>query len=283
MNIGLFSFLDEDIKNINTSQNYLDDFKKIYSKKIGEEGTDKIISNAISIFSKCITKNTTLVNKTGIVLGKIQAGKTSNFLGLIAMGLDNNIDIVILIGGKDKKLLTQNETRLKEVFNHNDSNKVIIENINYFAQINNYLELTKKHKLIITCLKNTHHLENLKKFFKNSNLGIKNVMIIDDEGDQVTLNSNAERKNKEATILYKKITNIIKNILKHYVYIQITATPYANLFLRDSDVLKPKFLQLTYPGNSYMGLNDFHGENSNQFIRIINKNETNPVNSKSFL
>ncbi|MDQ7983069.1 MAG: Z1 domain-containing protein [Spiroplasma sp.] len=295
MSIGLFSFLDEEIKYINTNEKYLDDFKNVYIKKIGEEAVEKVISNAISVFSKCINKDKTLVNKTGIVLGKIQSGKTSNFLGLIAMGFDNNIDVVILIGGKDSKLLVQNDTRLKEVFNLNDSDKVVIENINFIYKNSNpniyyqHLKSRKNHKLIITCLKNAIHLEKVYKFLKKSNLVSKNIMIIDDEGDQATLNANAEIKNKKATILYQKVTNIL-NILKHFVYIQVTATPYANLFLRDSDILKPQFVQLTYPSESYMGLNEFHGQNSNNFIRIIDNNEinknenwnNNPIFSESF-
>lgn len=294
MSLGLFKFLDDDVVNIEANKKYLDTFKDIYSKKIGIDGVEQVISNAISIFSKCVDKNKVLVNKTGLVLGKVQSGKTSNFLGLIALGFDNNIDVVVLIGGKDSKLLAQNNKRLGEVFSTEEQeNKVIIENIND-ASINpkNYpilLNSTSK-KLIITCLKNPIHLTKLTDFLNYSKLRFKNVMIIDDEGDQATLNSNAERKNKKATVLYSKIINILKS-LPHFVYIQVTATAYANLFLRDSDLLKPKFIQLIYPGKSYLGLNDFHGENSNNFIRIIPENEmknyenwdVNPINSNSFI
>lgn len=294
MSLGLFKFLDDNVVNIEANKKYLDTFKDIYSKKIGVDGVDQVISNAISIFSKCVDKDKVLVNKTGLVLGKVQSGKTSNFLGLIALGFDNNIDVVILIGGKDSKLLAQNNKRLEEVFNTEEQGKkVIIENIND-AAINpkNYPILlnSSTKKLIITCLKNPIHLTKLTQFLGYSKLRFKNVMIIDDEGDQATLNSNAENKKKKATVLYSKIINILKS-LPHFVYIQVTATAYANLFLRDSDLLKPKFIQLIYPGKSYLGLNDFHGENSNEFIRIIPENEINehedwdinPINSLSFV
>ncbi|MGL5268501.1 MAG: Z1 domain-containing protein [Spiroplasma sp.] len=278
MSLGLFKFLDdEEMVNINTSKKYLDSFKEVYLKKIDSDDLEQVISNAISIFSKCINKKKVLVNKTGLLLGKVQSGKTSNFLGLVALGFDNNIDVVILIGGKDSKLLAQNNKRLIEVFSLKDGSKeIIIENINDAIKISkNFFTLLNSKsnkKLIITCLKNVVHLEKLAIFLSNSELRVKNVMIIDDEGDQATLNSNAERKNKNATVLYQKITNIL-DFLSHFVYLQVTATAYANLFLRDSDILKPKFIQLIYPGKFYLGLNEFHGENSSEFIRIIDKNE----------
>ncbi len=295
-NLGTFHFINEDIKEIDISGEYIKIFKEIYYKKIKDrDGINAILNNSINILSKCIDNLGNPNSKTGIVVGKVQSGKTSNFLGLLSLAFDNNYNFAIVIGGKDKDLLLQNEIRIKEVFENSINNKNkcrVITSENYVSnQVEEWMKNNESRKLIITCLKNKKHLEKLYKIFnKSSYLKNQKIMIIDDEGDQYSLNSNYNTNKTEPTTLYQQIIEL-KKLLKYHSYISITATPYANLLINKFDDLSPSFIITIKPGKGYTGLDLFHGEeNSSKYIRKLDEHEVwkldekdvDPTETKSF-
>ncbi|WP_338961795.1 MULTISPECIES: hypothetical protein [unclassified Spiroplasma] len=279
-NLGTFDFINEDIKEINISGEYVKKFKEIYYSKIKDmDGINSILNNSINILSKCIDNLGIPNSKTGVVVGKVQSGKTSNFLGLLSLAFDNNYNLGVVIGGKDKDLLLQNEDRIKEVFESDVSNKNkcrVITSITYPSnQLEEWMKNNTNKKLIITCLKNKTHLEKLYKIFnKSSYLQNQKIMIIDDEGDQYSLNSNYNTKKIEPTTLYKQIIKL-KELLIYHSYISITATPYANLLISKFNDLSPSFIVTINPGKGYTGLDLFHGEeSSSKYIRKLHEHET---------
>ena len=91
-------------------------------KKSDESMTDEIVnnifSNAATILNQCPNpKYIDDFNKTGIVIGKVQSGKTSNFIALLALAFDNGYNLAVVIGGNTTELLTQNVERIKTTFN----------------------------------------------------------------------------------------------------------------------------------------------------------------------
>jgi len=61
--------------------------------------------------------------------------------------------------------------------------------------------------------------------------------------------------------------------LKRHCFLSVTATPQANILIEVFDRLSPDFGELVYPGNGYCGLQTFHGENSDIYIRDLPMNE----------
>lgn len=273
------------IKKIILDGKYLSHFKKIYSEKISSDATDYITRNAIKIFDKISDINAFPNLKKGIVFGKVQSGKTSNFLCLLSLVFDNNYNVAIILGGSDTELLSQNSERINEVFKFETTNEITLSAMDNFAgysstDIEQFIK--KGRKLIITVMKNKTHLEKLQKFFENSIfLKKSNILIIDDEGDQASLDSNFNTKKEEPTKIHKLILEIINN-LGSYSYICVTATPYANLLIPTLNFLSPDFISLINPNEDYKGLQDFHGENSGKFIRILHENEEENI-FKNFL
>ncbi|WP_338984475.1 Z1 domain-containing protein [Spiroplasma endosymbiont of Diplazon laetatorius] len=265
---------------------FISNFKKVYIPKIGEEGTLEILEKAQDIVGECIDDNLITKNNVGVIVGKVQSGKTSNFLGVISVAFERGFDTVIILGGWDKTLLKQNFIRAKEVFGNfkrkgeiKQLSKVFKteifdkpENITEGSDAN-FFDPEENKKAIVTILKQIKHLEKtINSIIKNKDIFDKRkVLIIDDEGDQASLDGNFTKreKGKEQTKINKQVTELTKN-LKNFAYLTVTATPYANLLLEKQELLSPKFIKLTKPGKGYCGLEEFHLSETNKYIEIIN-------------
>ena len=84
-------------------------------EKLNDEEKENIRNSTIEILKKCIPSkfnNNNKENNTGIVIGKIQSGKTLSFTSLICLANDNEYKIIIIIAGRTELLLGQTIDRL---------------------------------------------------------------------------------------------------------------------------------------------------------------------------
>ena len=228
---------------------------------IPEEGVSTIFSNAAKILSYCPNPNNKSVQQeTGIVIGKVQSGKTSNFISLISMAFDNGYDITIVLGGTKKPLLKQNSDRIKEYF-HDVKDSVYVlnsnENSDHLNEDNIKGFIRRGKKVIIVGLKSVKQITTINQIFKNNSLSEKPILIIDDEGDEYSLNTKVKQKKESST--YSAIKDL-KGTLQKHCYVSVTATPQANLLIGKIDELSPDFGVLVPPGDGYCGLDVFHSD-----------------------
>lgn len=245
-----------------------------------QDAIDSIFSNATRILSHCPNPyKDKEVAKTGIVIGKVQSGKTSNFISALALAFDNGYDITVVLGGNTLELLKQNASRIKNAFKveaefltilKTNDNKSLINS----PRIKEFIE--NGRKIIIVGLKHPKHINKIAEIFENEYLAKKSVLIIDDEGDQATLNTKAYLSSMSST--YESVLNL-KGNLKSHCFLSITATPQANILIQAFDKLSPDFGELVYPGEGYCGLQEFHGENSDKYVYEIPINEDNLLDS----
>lgn len=258
-------------------------------KKEDESMTDDVVNNvflnASSILNQCPNpNNNNEFKKTGIVIGKVQSGKTSNFIALLALAFDNGYNLAIVIGGNTTELLTQNVNRIKKSFN------VGVDKLKVLHSKDNHNEITPEkikefidngNKVLIVTLKSPQlktkkHMTRVSQLFDDPTLANETTIIIDDEGDQATLNANAYAIDKD---LDKKVSQTykvaieIKDKIKRHCFISITATPQANILIKTSDKLSPDFGQLIEPGKGYCGLSVFHGEEQDKYVKVIPDDE----------
>lgn len=250
--------------------------KQMLADDMSPEAVDSVFSNAVRILSHCPNPNVREeLTETGIVIGKVQSGKTSNFISVLALAFDNGYDIAIVLGGNTLDLLKQNASRITSAFNV-DSEKLTVLKTNDNkslinpARIKEFLE--NRRKIIIVGLKHNKHIDQIAEIFGNSYLSDKSVLIIDDEGDQATLNTKAYRSSISKT--YGSVLNL-KSKLKSHCFLSVTATPQANILIETFDQLSPDFGELVYPGEGYCGLQEFHGENCDKHIYEIPPSEPN--------
>lgn len=250
--------------------------KQMLADDMSLEAVDSVFSNAVRILSHCPNPNIQEeLAETGIVIGKVQSGKTSNFISVLALPFDNGYDIAIVLGGNTLDLLKQNASRVTSAFNV-DSEKLTVLKTNDNkslinpARIKEFLE--NGRKIIIVGLKHNKHINQIAEIFSSSYLSDRSVLIIDDEGDQATLNTKAYKSSISKT--YGSVLNL-KSKLKSHCFLSITATPQANILIETFDQLSPDFGELVYPGEGYCGLQEFHGENCDKHIYEIPITEPN--------
>lgn len=265
-------------KNPNSWNIELDGFYSEHIKKfllltgIPDDGISTIYSNAAKTLSYCPNpKNTSIQQETGIVIGKVQSGKTSNFISLISLAFDNGYDIAIVLGGTKKPLLKQNSDRIKEYFHDVKDNVFVLnsnENADHLNEENIRGFLRREKKVIIVGLKSVKQINTIMQIFTNNTLNERPVLIIDDEGDEYSLNTKVKQKKESST--YSAILNF-KNTLQRHCYVSVTATPQANLLISKIDKLSPDFGVLVPPGNGYCGLDVFHSDD--KYTITIPENE----------
>lgn len=252
---------------------------------------NKVFSNATSILNQCPNPNGRMeFKKTGIVIGKVQSGKTSNFIALLALAFDNGYNLAVVIGGNTTELLTQNVNRIKSSFNVPVNKLVVLHSKDNHSQITpekikNFINNGKK-VLIVSLkspqVKNKKHLTRISELFDDPVMANETTIIIDDEGDQATLNSKVYSKDEDITkhvAQTYKVAVDIKNKIKRHCFISITATPQANILIKTSDYLSPDFGTLIYPGRGYCGLSIFHGDEQDKYVKVIPNDEDTLLDS----
>ena len=112
--------------------------------------------------------------KHGIVIGKVQSGKTSNFIALTALAFDNKYNIAVILGGNKNNLLNQNANRIKKYFENIDDEKLVILTTNQnetLLQSDNIKRfIDEGRKVIIVGLKHQKHINKITKIFEKTSL-----------------------------------------------------------------------------------------------------------------
>ena len=233
----------------------------LVSDGIPRDGVAKITESAAKVLNYCPNPQTDEVcQKTGIVIGKVQSGKTSNFITLTALAFDNGYNLVVVLGGTKKDLVTQNRERIHEYFEAN-KDVIVLDTVNHRSEMENskiQQFIRTGRKVILVVLKNTTQINFVRNnVFSGSSFVDKPILIIDDEGDEASLNTLVNKGKKSKT--YAAIENL-KTILNRHCFVSVTATPQANLLIDTLDILSPDFGILVEPGNGYCGLDVFHSD-----------------------
>jgi len=214
------------------------------------------------------------LKKPGILLGKIQSGKTRAFLGVIALAFDNGYDIAIVLTKGTKPLTEQTLKRLRNDFKDFVSEKLLqVHDIMSFP--NNLTKYELDQKMVIVGKKQIDNLRNVLDAIatKYPELRGKKILIVDDEADFAGLSfrKNKETGNMEQGTLANKIDEIRTNASKSD-FLQVTATPYS-LYLQpdnlDGDNMvflpkKPAFTEILPEYENYRGGDYYFLESENE-------------------
>ncbi|PWS27104.1 alpha-1,4 polygalactosaminidase [Pedobacter yonginense] len=267
----------------------------------------QVRDETLQIMGRCGDPSKSQNQDTGIVIGYVQSGKTLSFTTLTAMARDNEYRIIIILGGISINLLTQSTDRVREDlridarygFEQVWSQVTNPSTTEDFSTISNILDQwadptfpnDRCKTILITVMKHGSHLNNLKLLLERLNLKSTPTLIIDDEGDQASLNTRArwaarngfdieQLSETEVSTIYRRIYEL-RNILPHHTFLQYTATPQANLFINILDRLSPNFIKLLTPGEEYTGGKEFF-KNPQQLIREIPPTEIGSVTHPLF-
>jgi hypothetical protein len=243
---------------------------------------NNIYTNTLNLFSKIDYIKSIVNNPIGLMVGKIQSGKTGNLIGAAAHAFDNGYKLVIMYLSDQYALYEQNMLRVKKSFETTDNSIIFIDNSKQNNDLSMYersigdidFHLEKGRCFVVCTLKHSKRINKISEVFSQSKITQSKVLIIDDEGDDISQNTNKlkHKKLKDDTIFTpnnKAIVNLMSKF-QDYVYISVTATPQAQLLIYKFEELSPNFCSLIYPGNGYVGLNTFHSGDEPLLIETIN-------------
>ncbi len=250
-------------------------FSETFVKYLKKRGLDNDAINYYLEKAKQIHEKLSVKRKDiGMLVGKVQSGKTTVFSGVISRYFDKGYDVCVILTSIENLLNNQTNERMKEVFCSHNPSKVSVYNYDAFMIRNTTRRIEKirddlknGNKYIITILKNKQIEKINEVFLENKIWKNKKILIVDDEADLASTGSNDIDDVRYAN-------NAIKNMLEslsNYNYLSVTATPQAQVLINDDDAVKPKHVFTYEPGNGYMGINEFFNDDS--FFKFINADD----------
>lgn len=239
----------------------------------------RIQQSAASVLGRC-TPPGQPGGSTGLVLGQIQSGKTMSFTTLASIARDNGYRLVIVITGISVALLRQSVDRLRRDLGIENGNRgwrhIPIEraaapNIQAITSaLNEWTDPDvppcERRTVLFTVLKQHRNLLRLTEALRQINLADIPTLIIDDEADQASLNSQVLNADQSAT--YMRLLELRDAVPRH-TFVQYTATPQALMLINIIDTLSPRFVHVLEAGQGYRGGYDFFENYRTQVIREI--------------
>ena len=220
----------------------------------------------------------------GLLLGKIQCGKTDTFEDIIGLAFDKGVDIALVITKGTKALVNQTIKRMKKDYKYFKASDRLDQRttINIYDIMDVWRSLKQAKvegcKTVIVSKKNSVNLDHLIEMFETKSpfLKKKKVLIVDDEADFASRNYRSVRlkaltdengnpvtqtRETEMAKIAQQIDDFRK-IPDFCRYLQVTATPYC-LYLQPQGELnlngnvvkpfKPRFTSLVPIHDKYIG------------------------------
>lgn len=242
--------------------------------------------------------------RRGLLLGDVQSGKTATYTAICNKASDAGYRVIIVLAGMMENLRVQTQERLDAEFvgveskytldkkaDNEIKNKPVgvgkIPPNNPDKRIACFTSVaTDFNKATLRALglslrtlngtalfvvkKNKSVLNNLYKWLMENNADYENglidlpLLLIDDEADNASVNTNSEEK--DPTAINKAIRNIL-NCFRQASYLGITATPFANIFIDPEaetdeaakDLFPKDFLTVLPTPDLYIGADKIFG------------------------
>src|SRR5262245_2718412 len=200
---------------------------------------------------------------TGLLYGRVQSGKTVAMITFCAAAIDNGFRVVVVLTSDFVKLVEQTADRFAALDGPLIRNALQSDNWN--DDRDHVRKHIAKHGVVFICTKNQQRLTSLVEFLNTIGAAGYPALVLDDEADQATLDTTVQarasgRKNAptQPSAIHRKTVQdeegqSIRQTLRHHVFVQVTATPYALLLQNVDNDLRPMFTYLLEPGDGYTG------------------------------
>lgn len=232
----------------------------------------------------------------GLVVGYVQSGKTANYSAVMAKAADEGYRLIIVLAGMFENLRRQTQKRLEQDVMQLDTRHEwlrLTEVDEDFAKqkLADVFIRGAQTPLVVVVKKNSTRLKYLCDFLKkidDSLLRKTPTLIIDDESDQATPNTKADKEE------FSKINDLVRGIwaqIETGSYVAYTATPFANVLMSPDDSAELYPSDFIYPlprPEGYFGagrifgthpqfLKDDGGESGLDVVRVVPPEEVEVI------
>lgn len=236
----------------------------------------------------------------GLVVGDVQSGKTSNYIGLATKAADAGYKVIFVLTGTIESLRQQTQQRIEEGFIGYDSvsgedvgvkrgvktPKAFTSRANDFTgksdqnttyKISDY----STEPMIFILKKNKSVLQKVYASLKTINTTAEHqridypILVIDDEADNASVNTNKLDGEHDPTVINSYIRKVLA-LFTRSSYVGFTATPFANVFISydsddemlNDDLFPRDFIYALYPPTNYCGARRYFFTKNNNVIFI---------------
>ena len=225
----------------------------------------------------------------GLIIGDVQSGKTSTYIGLICKAADAGYKVIILLAGTTESLRQQTQERIDEGIIGYTFPKNLKQSTGVKVGVGEYTSTrpasaftsvqrdfvgsadklaTSIHLhnsiVVFVCKKNVSVLHKLYKWIEEQNMDVVKgyvdapMLLIDDEADNASVNTKLDETDPTKT---NKIIRNICNLFKNSTYVGFTATPFANIFIdpesvdsmKQADLFPENFIYSLPTPSTYIG------------------------------
>jgi len=247
-------------------------------RAIPSGGVGTLRDESLNILSACAPPTGADAQRTGLVCGYVQSGKTMSMEMVSALAKDNGFRIIILIAGVTTNLVEQSVERMEQHLRAGAGGYdwVMFKNPDDSAagQLTSLVQEWRQHPnpetgsrvLFITVTKNVSRLRSLAQLLQTVNLNATPAIVFDDEADQASLNTRPNAP--QPSPVYQAIDEV-RSSLPHHTLLQYTATPQAPLLISRIDSRSADFAELVSPGEGYVGGQTFFRDRLQELVSVI--------------
>ncbi len=232
----------------------------------------------------------TTSERPGMLLGKVQSGKTRTFISIMALAFDNDYDIAIVLSKNSKALIKQTAKRLRTEFRR-FLDAQVLELYDIMESPKTFTDFELEAKMIFVAKKETNNLKRLIALFAtHPTMAAKRVLVIDDEADNASIGYVKKEGEIEANKISAQISDLRSKITTSS-FLQVTATPYS-LYLQpptivvgnvlDFKPVRPAFTELVPVPPEYVGGETYFGPAAKSDEPTIERLIHHPVDAAEF-
>jgi hypothetical protein len=211
-----------------------------------------VLAKAVEVVDHCVNQPPggnadRLLTSDVLIYGLIQSGKTSVITAAIGVALDRGFRCIVVLTSDNDILYTQTRDRLSMALR-----TVAVMGRDEWPDRESLRISVAHSSVVLVCSKNVSRLRALLNALRGAQVRSLRALIIDDEADQASLNTNARNAEQESSAVNAAISDL-RNLFDCASFVQATATPQALFLQQPKGAYRPRFTVLTEPGSDYVG------------------------------
>lgn len=287
-------------------KNYLEDVKHFSPNVVATLGNETLDRDIMNYLGN--PNSETGFFKRGLIIGDVQSGKTSTYIGLMCKAADAGYKVFFLLTGTIESLRKQTQERVEEGFIGIDmtaeggenrvgvgldrkpiyATSITSRNKDFVGDDNQIAVTLSSHDAIVFVIKkNASVLTKLIEWLKRLNLNPitkkihEPMVLIDDEADNATINTNSGEDPS-------KINKLVRDLAALFTksnYVGFTATPYANVFIDpitteemvNSDLFPENFIYALPTPDNYIGAMQTFSKTGKYYSQLVSIKDAGEV------